>query len=199
MCLYAAYEDEKDFWSRLMTISQIVVVTLPLSRVIRKYSFMGMFRFGPQIKVDIKVCCDGNGNLFYKVVNGPPNINYEKALGEALQQTKAEVLRMWNNSRRSTVVIKPRSNIGSGPENPRHSFAGETTRKRRSVSGDIIEEVRKKALIPKEEEIPLQPVTIKPYQKQKTIEYHETDAAFGDTSKIYGRQTHSVRKTDPTL
>jgi hypothetical protein len=180
-----------------MTISQIVVVTLPLSRVIRKYSFLGMFRFGPEIKVDIKVCCDGNGNIFYKVVNGPPGIDYEKAFGDSFQQAKMEVLRMWNNSRRSRVVIKPRSKVGSGPENPKHSFAGETTRKRRSVDGAILEEIKKEALIPKEE-IPLPPPP-KLYEKQKTIEYRETDVSFGDTSKIYGRQTHSIKRTDTTL
>ena len=183
-----------------MTISQIVVVSYPLSRVIRRYSFLGLFRFGREIKVDIKLCCGADGVVYYKMVNGPPNIDYQKALGEAFEQAKIEVMRMWNNSRRSSrYVIKPRINIGSGPENPKHAFAGETTRKRRSVSGAILEEIKKDALIPKEEEIPLPPVIIKPYEKQKTIEYRETDVAFGDTSKIYGRQTHSIKRSDTTL
>lgn len=173
-----------------MTISQIVVVTLPLSRVIRRYSFLGLFRFGSEIKVDIKVCCDANGNIFYKVVNGPPGINYEKALGDAFQQAKMEVMRMWNNTRRSRVVIKPK--IKTGPENAKQSFVASTSKIRRSIDGAI-----KEALVPKTE-IPLQPLP-KLYEKQKTIEYRETDVAFGDTSKIYGRQTHTIRKTDQTM
>jgi hypothetical protein len=181
-----------------MTISQIVIISYPLSRVIPKYSFLGLFRFGPEIKVDIKLCCGADGVVYYKVINGPPNIDYERALGEAFEQAKIEVIRMWNNRRRtSRVIIKPRINIGSGPENPKHSFvAGETTRRRRAVSGAVLEEIKKEALVPKIEEIPPPP---KPYEKQKTIEYRETDVAFGETSKIYGRQTHSIRKSDHPL
>jgi hypothetical protein len=169
-----------------MTISQIAVVSVPLSRVIRRYSFLGLFRFGKQIKVDLKLCCGADGKIFYKVINGPPHLDYQSIFGESFEQAKSEVLRLWNNSRRqSRVVIKPK--IRSGPENLRSSFVGETTRTRRSVDGAI-----KEALVPKTEEVPLPP--IKPFDKMKTAEYTETDVAFGDTSKIYGRQTRTFRK-----
>lgn len=178
-----------------MTISQVVIVTVPLSRVIRRYSFLGLFRFGKKIKVDLKICCDRDGKVFYHVITGPPHLDYQSIFGESFAQAKNEALRLWNNTRRqSRVVIKPK--VRSGPENAKSSFVGVTTRMRRSVDGAILQELKKEALIPKIEEIPLPP---KPYKKQKTIEYRETDVAFGDTSKIYGRQTHSIKKSDQTL
>jgi hypothetical protein len=172
-----------------MTVSQIAVVSVPLSRVIRKYNFIGLFRFGKQIKVDLKVCCGNDGNLFYQVINGPQHIDYERIFGEAFQQAKCEVAKLWNISRtqsRSRVFTKTK--IQTSPENKKSSIVGKYTPPRRSVDGAIRE-----ALVLKNKEVPQ---LIKKINKVKTAEYSETDISFGDTSKIYGRQTHTFGKTD---
>jgi hypothetical protein len=108
------------------------MISLSLSKMIRKYSFFGIFRFGRKINIDIKIYCDTDGKIFYKVINGPPHLDYQKILGKSFEATRKELMHLWNVSRRqSRIVIKPK--IHYGPENINHSFTSETTRIRRSV------------------------------------------------------------------
>ena len=145
-----------------------------------------LFRSGDYISIKLKVCCDYKGDTFYTVIQGPQNLNYEKILGESYQRAKNEVIQQWHTSQITSRIVA---------NNQPKAMAKKLERIRRSIDGIIKIE---NALEPKEEAIT--EVIQKPtYTKQKTIEYVETDASFGDQTKIYGRQTRIVSKNEKVL
>ena len=169
-----------------MSITHAITFSVKLEKFIRKYSFFGLFRFGDYISIKLKVCCDYKGDTFYTVIQGPQNLNYEKILGESYQRAKNEVIQQWHTSQITSRIVA---------NNQPKAMAKKLERIRRSIDGIIKIE---NALEPKEEAIT--EVIQKPtYTKQKTIEYVETDASFGDQTKIYGRQTRIVSKNEKVL
>lgn len=179
--------------------------TSVIVRNIPAYSFFGLFRFGPTTQIHIKLYCDIRGNIYHYITQGP-RINYEKLFAKDLEKARRDLLSIAESRKKLTDKISKALTLTplpfkNGPE-PRPMTTTQFKEhkiKRRSVRGV---EFVPMTLIPKVAIPP--PPPPKPYEKMKTKEYIETDessgtATFGDTSKIYGRQTHSIRKDENVL
>jgi hypothetical protein len=173
-----------------MTLTHILSTSEILETTIGKYSFFGLFRFGPLINIKLKIYCDSYGTISYFVMEGPKKLDYQTILGRQFKLIEGSVIKKWNSQRRSRQIIKPKS-LKIQPDTLQLDKKLERTR--RSIDGIVSVE----ALVPKQELPP--PAPPKPYQKQKTIEYKETDISFGDTTKIYGRQTRTIVKNEEIL